>query len=1113
MFSSQESMLRLFSLKTWWFPTLLCLGMIPVWSYSPLLFHTLAEFFSICVAVITLVVAWNTFVLSHNHYLMWLGIGYLGVGILDGAHTLTFRGMPFVSIMDSNTTLQYWIIARYFEALVLIAAPFYIKPLVNRYSVFAVIMGLVCILMAMVPLDVYPEMFVNGQGLTATKVMNEWIIIGLLVVAGIVNYSARNQLESKTIHLILFSIGFTIVAEILFTLYSNLYEFTIIVGHFFKLFSFWGIYVALIESSLREPFKNLSRGANTYDAIPEEISLVDRDGKVRQVNKAICLQLDKTQQECLGESVHKLQHDPTGDRTDCRICRALESGQTLDQYRFYHAQDEQWYEVTLSPIAFGSHQAGMVHVRRNVTEAKVAQDRLNTLNRLYTVQTHTNKAIIGAVSKEAMFQRICDIAVEKGGFLLAWVGLVKHDTVAPLCSAGIGQDYLKEMSMKVDDSDLAKGPVGRAAKTGTVQFVNDTTTDPTFLPWREAAVKRGYQAVAAVPIKVNEDVFGIFTIYSELPEVFGEEMIALLSSLSDDLSSAMVMISKERRRVEVEHKLHNLSQAVEQSANAIIITDNDFNIEYVNRSFTQLTGYAPEEIIGLKPRVLCSDDISKDILIEIDNDVRAGKEWHGTIQNKRKDGSVYWSQQSFFCIRDEQGNITQFASTLEDHTELHEAQETIKQLAFFDPLTQLPNRRLLSDRFKQEFRRMERTPNASLAVMLLDLDNFKTVNDSLGHKVGDSLLVHVANELQRCIRSEDTVSRLGGDEFALLIGGASLERITSIADSIIQTLCQPVELEGKHVQVGASLGIALYPQDGKSSDDLMKNADLAMYHAKSQGKNNFQYYRDELNTRAHDRLLLENRIRSAIDKQHFKLYYQPQIDLKTGELIGLEALIRWIDPDRGVISPAEFIPLAEDTGMIGRIGDWVINTACEEVKLLHSAGLKDIKVAVNVSAHQFRQGEHLCNVIQTALETHQLPAKFLSLELTESILIEDIKETIKSLNDLKGLNITLAIDDFGTGYSSLSYLKTFPIDVLKVDQTFIRDILKDDSDKAIVTAIIAMAKQLDLNVLAEGVETAEHNDMLKEFGCDFAQGYYYCKPIPADQLIEKYVTSSKVENS
>jgi len=277
-----------------------------------------------------------------------------------------------------------------------------------------------------------------------------------------------------------------------------------------------------------------------------------------------------------------------------------------------------------------------------------------------------------------------------------------------------------------------------------------------------------------------------------------------------------------------------------------------------------------------------------------------------------------------------------------------------------------------------------------------------------------------------------------------------------------------------------------------------------MYHAKEEGKNNFQFFMPAMNKQAHHRLLLENKLRNAIEQDHFQLFYQPQIDLKTGDIIGSEALIRWFDPEQGMISPVEFIPLAEDTGLIGQIGDWVIDTACREMKALQDKGFPQIKVAINVSAFQFRHGKHLGEVISRALSEHQYPAKFLALELTESILIDDTKETLKILNAMRDLDITLAIDDFGTGYSSLSYLKQFPIDILKIDQSFIRDITTDMSDKAIVSAIIAMAKQLEIDVLAEGVETIEHQTFLQSQGCDYVQGYLYCRPIPADELFSRW---------
>ena len=449
--------------------------------------------------------------------------------------------------------------------------------------------------------------------------------------------------------------------------------------------------------------------------------------------------------------------------------------------------------------------------------------------------------------------------------------------------------------------------------------------------------------------------------------------------------------------------------------------------------------------------------------------------------------------------------MTHYVSTSEDNTDLHDAQQTIEQLAFYDPLTNLPNRRLLSDRLQQALEHAQRTTGQMVAVMVFDLDNFKTVNDSLGHNYGDDLLKHVAQIFQSQVRSEDTVSRQGGDEFTIVLAGMrQIEKIAEIADGILQKLSHPINLSGHQVVIGTSIGIAVYPNDATSYDELLRNADMAMYHAKEEGKNNFQFFMPAMNKQAHHRLLLENKLRNAIEQNHFKLFYQPQMDLKTGQIIGTEALIRWFDPEEGMISPAEFIPLAEDTGLIGQIGDWVIETACREMKALQDKGFPKIKVAINVSAFQFRHGKHLIQAILKALEDYSFSAELLALELTESILIDDIKETLKTLNTIRGLDITLAIDDFGTGYSSLSYLKQFPIDILKIDQSFIRDITTDKSDKAIVSAIIAMAKQLEIDVLAEGVETLEHQTFLQTQGCDYVQGYLYCKPIPAEELFLRW---------
>lgn len=1093
----------------WWVPLLLVSVLIPVNFYNPLLFHTLSELFAVSIAMISFVVAWNTYALSRNNYLMFLGVGYFWIGALDLFHTLTFLGLPFFSVSDANPTLQIWIIARYFEASVLLIAPLFIHRTLHRGQAFFYCSVISVFALWAVFKGWVPVMHVAGSGLQPVKVVSEYIIVAMLIFAIMAMWHERKNIDRHVLRLIDASIILTIAAELSFTLYSDFEGVMLMVGHLLKLLSFWAIYVALIESSLKEPFRTLSREANTYDAIPDETVVIDSKGHIRQVNEAVRDVTGLSTSEIIGRHCHDMLHPDSIDMRQCEICLAIANQRQLRNFEIFNSESEQWFEVSLTNIHYRDEMAGMVHVRRNITVRKQAQEKFTRLNRLYTVLSHANKAILLATSREDLFQRICDIAIQQGGFKMAWIGLIEGDVVSPQNYAGDEKGYLKDIQMRVDQSDLANGPVGRAAKLAEVCCVNDAMGDPDFEPWRNAAIARGYRALAAVPLNFNGQVIGIFTIYSAYPNVFDSEMINLLSTLSDDISAAILHLDQEQQRLVAEDKLRQLSQAVEQSANAIIITNSDGEIEYVNRSFTQLTGYTLREVAGRTPKLFKSEETPESVSKEIWETLLAGNEWSGEFQNKKKDGALYWSLQSISPIKDEQGNVTHYLSTQEDNTELHIAQETIKKLAFYDPLTNLPNRRLLADRLDQAIASVKRYPNQMVAVMLFDLDNFKRVNDSLGHKYGDMLLQHVADIFLGLVREEDTVSRLGGDEFTIVLRGVpNIEKIADIATMFINRLAEPIELSGNQVIIGSSIGIAVYPQDADDSDTLLRNADMAMYHAKAEGRHNFQFYKDEMNTKAQERLLLENKLRHAIESGHFVLHYQPQVDLRTKEIIGLEALIRWIDPIQGVISPLTFIPLAEETGMIGKIGDWVISKACEENRMLQRMGFPEVKVAVNVSAYQFRHGDHLCGVIQESLAATGLQPNHLSVELTESILIEDVEGTISQLSSLKALGITLAVDDFGTGYSSLSYLKRFPIDILKIDQSFIRDILDDANDEAIVNAIIGMGRSLGLTVLAEGVETVAHRDYLIQQQCHFAQGYLYCKPKPAEELLESWLAGS-----
>lgn len=1100
--------------RHWWIPALMTALLIPVIQWDALLFHTLVELFACGIALICFIVAWNTYPLAKNQFLLVLGCGYLTVSLLDMAHTLTFSGMPFFPDMAADTAVQFWIVSRFAEAGLLIVAPLALHYPFKTSAALGSSLLVLVISFLLVLSGALPDMYIKNHGLTYTKILSEYLIIGLLLIAMVNLQRHRSMLDPRVLTLSYTSITLTILAELAFTQYANFHSSSIIVGHFLKLFSFWAIYIALIESSLREPFRNLARDANTYDAIPDETLLIDCQGVIRQANQATRRESGLSTQQLLGRHCHELQHDPMTPAKHCVICQSVCNGQPLSHFQFYNSRDARWYEVSLSTIRHGKDSAGMVHVRRNITQTKQAESRSATLNRLYNVLSQANKVLVEAASREQMFEDICHIAKRYGGFKMAWVGLIENSQIVPVASSGDNFNYLQHIEIRIDDSVLSHGPVGTAARENRVTCVNNTSNDPTFTPWRKPALQRGYRSLASVPIRQNGQVIGICAFYSAIAETFDSEMLTLLATLGADMGVALERMQHKQDQAQAQHQLRQLSMAVEQSDNGIAITDTRFYAEYVNRSFIEMTGFELAEIQQDSPLLLYNQSDEKQSIRELIAVIRAGRQWDGELQITRKDGSTFWASQSITPLMNDQGEIINYVSTFEDITSLHHAQQTIEKLAFFDPLTNLPNRRLLADRLNQAIESCKRQPDTLVAVMMFDLDNFKTVNDSLGHNLGDELLQRVADLFSQTVRQEDTVARLGGDEFTIVLSSMnSIEKVADIADSLIQLLKRPLDVSGHQVVIGTSIGISVYPGDTEQPEELIRNADIAMYHAKSEGKNNFQFFTANMNEKAQQRLEMESRLRHAIEQNHFQLYYQPQINLVSGKITGLEALIRWQDPQRGMISPLEFIPLAEDTGMIGPIGDWVIQTACREIKQLQQQGFPKVKVAVNVSAYQLHHGAQLTQVIDQALTDSGLTARHLSLEVTESMLIDGIKEASLLLDELRKRDITIAIDDFGTGYSSLSYLKQLPIDVLKIDKSFVQDLQDDGGNDAIVSAIIAMAHKLDIKVLAEGVETLYQQATLTQQGCDFAQGFLYCQPLPKDQLLAQWqaltITPSK----
>ena len=549
-------------------------------------------------------------------------------------------------------------------------------------------------------------------------------------------------------------------------------------------------------------------------------------------------------------------------------------------------------------------------------------------------------------------------------------------------------------------------------------------------------------------------------------------------------------------RIAAESKLRLAARVISRSGEGIIISDAKGLIVEVNKAFETITGYSRADALGRNPNFLSSGRQDKEFYRRMWQTLHAEGFWQGEIWNRRKNNEIFPEWLSLSAIRDDGGEITHYVATFSDVTEAKANEARIQHMAHHDFLTGLPNRFLLTDRFKQVAAAAERN-DTRYALLFIDLDRFKNVNDTLGHSIGDQLLRDVASRLGSIVRGTDTLSRQGGDEFLVLLGEVETpEAAAIVARKLMQVLGEPFLLDGHPITVTPSIGIAVSPEDGTDLDSLLKHADLAMYDAKQQGRNNYQFFRREMNARSLELLLMESDLRQALRKSEFELHYQPQISVSSGRPQGLEALLRWRHPERGLVSPADFIPMAEETGLILPIGQWVLNTACQQLANWRTNGWPELRVAVNLSAAQFRQ-QDLLTQVEAALAAANLPADALELEVTESILMIDAEGTAKMLNALNAMGVTLAIDDFGTGYSSLAYLKRFSVSTLKVDRSFVNGIGIDGEDAAICSAIIGLARSLRLDVVAEGVETQAQYDWLAKAGCHIIQGYFTGRPAPA----------------
>ena len=816
--------------------------------------------------------------------------------------------------------------------------------------------------------------------------------------------------------------------------------------------------------------------------------------------------------------------------------------------------------MTIAQTVFKERNAIFVvaPVRLDTRGSGLAQNKLGKLliytdvtvplaERYAQVRTHTQQLLIGYIGLASLIGmllhwivtrrvvRLLHVAERVGdGNLNTLSGIAGPDEIGRLGLAFDGMvqkmarssTQIRKLSLAVEQSPNS---VIITDAEGIIEYVNPRFCQISGYAPEEVIGKnmRMHQS-GMTPAAVYEDLWrtiksgrvwrGELLNKSKHGKLYWEELS--ISPIFDEQGNITHFLSQQTditARKQGEEQIRLFEKVFANTNEAILISDANNCIVAINPAFTKITGYAMEEVIGKNPRLLSSGQMSAEFYESMWSGIKATGKWQGEVVDRRKNGEIYVQWLSISVLLDDGGRLTHHVALMSDISERKAAEERMTYIAQHDVLTGLPNRMLFQDRLKQAITHAERQKN-HVALLFLDLDRFKNVNDTQGHHIGDAFLQEVAQRIRLCVRNSDTVSRQGGDEFVIMLPNLDgpdqneLGDIMLVVNKLIESVAKPFVLAGHTIHMTTSIGVSVYPQDGGDGETLIKNADTAMYRAKDAGRNTYRFFTQEMNRVIAQRVGLENKLREAMQEDDLVLHYQPKLDLRSGEIIAVEALLRWQHPEDGWISPGEFIPIAEESGMILPLGKWVLNEACRQNQAWRKAGLREIMMAVNLSPVQFQE-QALFDIVLAALANSGMPASALELEITESAMMKNLEQAIAMLHKISAAGIRVSIDDFGTGYSSLSHLKKFPINELKIDQSFVRDLSEDADDAAIVSAVISMAKSLGLTVIAEGVETVEQLRFLEKLDCDKMQGYYFSPPLSADEFGKLLASGQKLRRS
>ncbi|MDP3120433.1 MAG: EAL domain-containing protein [Sulfuricurvum sp.] len=1048
--------------------------------YLPL--HMLLETIAIVIAMQVAGLGWSVFSHQIHGNIVFLASIFFGVAILDFSHLLSYTGMPdYVTPSGPDKGIYFWLVARLLLAFgLLIFTISALRSLVSKTFQYLVLISIFILIgfmhwLILFHQELLPPMFLVGQGLTALKTNTEYAIIALNVITAVILWRRMYQPQPYDIMAMFSAVCIMAMGELFFTFYTDLTDMYNIAGHIYKAIAYLFIYRAIFVTTVQKPFAEL----NTIQK-----QLYDKNRLLDSIVNNI---------------PHMIFLKHASDLRYALFNKAGEKLTGLNEQVLLNHSDYEFYPKDQADFFIQKDRETL----RNGIIVDIPNEPINTPHG--TRILHTKKIPI------------------------------KDEYGQPQYLLGISEDITEriytELALRESEASLKESQQIAALGSYTLDLRTEIWTSSKILDQLfgiDATYEHslaGWKALIHPDEQIRMDHY-IRNEVIENHKPFDQEYRIIrqddqsvhwvhgLGKLEFDTQGLPVKmvgtIQDITNTKQVTSSLLKLSLAVEQSPNSIVITDLEGNIEYVNSAFTTITGYTKEDVLGKNPSILKSDQTPQSTYDDMWQHLIGGEIWHGELINRKKDQTTYIESATISPVKQSDGKITNYVAIKEDISEKKKSEAYIENLAHFDQLTGLPNRVMLNDRVTYLLGMAQRT-HEPLAVMFLDLDHFKNINDSLGHTIGDQVLIEIANRIKATVRDEDTVSRLGGDEFIMLFPNTDSNAAMRIATKLIREISKISIIEHNELTITPSIGIAIYPNDGENFETLLKNADTAMYKVKSDSRNNFHFFTQEMQLNLARNLQLENALRHALKRNELEVYYQPQVAIEDGSIIGAEALLRWHHPELGMISPAEFIPIAEGSGQIIEIGEWVLRTAIVQTKQWIDSGFAPMIIAVNLSAIQFRQ-KNLLTLVTNILEEVQLLPQYLELELTEAVTMDDPKSVIEVMNKFYDQGIRMSIDDFGTGYSSLSYLKQFKVYKLKIDQSFIHDISNDPDDRAIVSAIIDMAHNLGLQTIAEGVETAEQLAFLRLHGCNEVQGYYFSKPLPAAEFEQFLHTNGNMKN-